>query len=207
MTSAYDYLTVTLGRGRSAWQDYAARMNTEGAAEIARAGGDLVGLFAPQLGFASNEAAILVCWPTGVRGLGSSLPGHGATLSGPVDALTPTLRPGEGQALRIGGIYVHRWFVVDGDQTERFIDLSGRAWGGFEGAYETEIFGLFAAAPSAEDIALGQARLLLLTWYASHGVWEASREQTIDPEGLFVRRHALTRSTIGRSSIWVPRQA
>ena len=206
MTSAYDYITVTLGRGRAAWLDFAARVNTEGAAEVARVGGDLVGLFSPQLGFASNEAAILLRWPTGVRGPASPIADLGATLSGPVEALTPTLRPRDDSALRPGGIYVHRWFVVDADQAEAFIALSGRAWGDFERAYETEIFGLFTAAPDAEDVALGQVRLLLLTWYASHGAWEASRDQTVDPEGLFVRRHALTRSTIGRSSLWVPAQ-
>jgi len=45
---------------------------------------------------------------------------------------------------------------------------------------------------------------LLLTYYASHGVWEESRHQTRDPNGLFAQRHALTRSTIGRSSLLVP---
>ena len=45
--------------------------------------------------------------------------------------------------------------------------------------------------------------LLLLTYYASHGEWEASRDQTRDPNGLFAQRHELTRSTIGRSSLRV----
>ena len=55
----------------------------------------------------------------------------------------------------------------------------------------------------AEDRAAGQARLLLMTWYASHGVWETSREQTVDPDGLFTKRHEMTRSTVGRSSLRV----
>jgi hypothetical protein len=87
-----------------------------------------------------------------------------------------------------------------------FVDLSGRAWGGFEGAYDTEVFGLFTAEPTPNDHDNGQARLLLLTWYASHGVWEASREQPSDPRSLFAQRHELTRSTIGRSSLLVPRE-
>jgi hypothetical protein len=201
MAAAYDYLTLTLGRGRAAWEAFATHVNGPGAGEIARAGGELVGLFAPQLGFASNEAAVLVRWSTGESGSTASLIGAEGVVSSQVDALMPTLRPREGQALRDGGIYVHRWFVVDGERVADFVDLSGRAWGGFEGAYDTEIFGLFTATPTADDVARGQGRLLLLTWYASHGVWEASREQAADPQSLFAQRHLLTRSTVGRSSL------
>jgi hypothetical protein len=203
MPAAYDYLTFTLGRGRAAWQAFAAELKGEAAAEIARAGGDLVGLFAPQLGFGSDEAAVLVRWPTGDRGSTDALTDADGVVASHVDSLAPTLRPREGQALRDGGIYVHRWFVVDGGRETDFVDLSGRAWGGFEGAYATEIFGLFTAAPTADDVAKRQGRLLLLTWYANHGVWEASRKQAADPESLFAKRHMLTRSTIGRSSLRV----
>lgn len=203
MTAVYDYLTLTLRRGRPAWQAFADRALTAGASAIAAEGGDLVGVFAPQLGFASDEAVVLVRWPEGARGDPAAISGAPEVVRTTRDLLAPTVRPVAGQALRSGGIYVHRWFMVDVDRVADFVDLSRRAWGGFEGAYQTEIFGLFTAAPSAEDQAVGQGRLLLLTWYADHGVWEASREQTVDPDGLFVKRHALTRSTIGRSSLRV----
>ena len=202
MIDSYAYLTVGLQRGRAAWQAFANHVTGPGAAAANGAGGELVGLFSPQLGFASNQAVILLRWPAGEAGV-EKLVGTDAVVISQIDVLTPTLRPREGQSLRDGGIYVHRWFTVDGDRVADFVDLSGRAWTNFEGAYDTEIFGLFTAAATAEDEALGQGRLLLLTWYASHGVWEASREQTVDPEGLFVKRNALTRSTIGRSSVRV----
>jgi hypothetical protein len=205
MAAAYDYLTMALGRGRAAWQAFATYANGPGDEAVARVGGEFVGLFAPQLGFASNEAAVLVRWPIGERGPTSALAGANGVVGCHVDALTPTLRPRVGQELRSGGIYVHRWFVVDGERVADFVELSGQAWGGFEGAYDTEIFGLFTATPTPEDEAKGQGRLLLLTWYASHGVWEASREQAADPQSLFARRHELTRSTIGRSSLLIPR--
>jgi hypothetical protein len=204
MPAAYDYLTITLARGRAAWQAFATYVNGPADAAVAQVGGEVVGLFAPQLGFASNEAAVLVRWPLGERGLVSALTGADGVVTCHEDALTPTLRPRAGQELRKGGIYVHRWFVVEGDRVADFVDLSGQAWGGFEGAYDTEIFGLFTAEPTPEDVAKGQGRLMLLTWYASHGVWEASREQAADPHSLFARRHELTRSTIGRSSLLVP---
>jgi hypothetical protein len=161
-----------------------------------------LGLFSPQLGFSSNEAVLLVRW---------SKPGDAAAafVTPEVTAhrrevLTPTVRPRENDKPRTGaGIYVHRWFTIDGDKTAEFIDLSNRAWGGFEGSYDTEIFGLFTAAPNEHDQKTGAARLLLLTWYRDHGVWEASREQATDAKSLFAQRHLLTRSTIGRSSVLV----
>ena len=66
-------------------------------------------------------------------------------------------------------------------------------------------FSLFLpAAACAADLREGAGRLLLLTYYASHAVWENSREQTNDPAGPFVQRHALTRTTTGRSSRLLP---
>lgn len=205
MAAVYDYLSLTLPRGRGPWQDLAAHVHGPGAAAVTAAGGELIGLFSPQLGFASNAAVALVRWPDGVRRSLGALTDTPAVVDVSGDVLTPTVRPREGAALRPGGIWVHRWFTVDAGREADFVDLSNRAWARFEGAYDTEIFGLFTAAPTEDDLAAGQGRLLLLTWYASHGVWEASREQTIDPEGLFVKRHELTRSTVGRSSLLVPK--
>ena len=203
MAQAYDYLSLTLPRGRAAWQAFAGHVHGLGAAAIVAQGGEVVGLFAPQLGFASNEAAVLIRWPEGQRRSSAAISATPGVVACHVDALTPTVRPTDGGKPKTGGIYVHRWFTVDSDRIADFIDLSNRAWNRFEGAYGAEIFGLFSAAPTAKDLGAGQGRLLLLTYYASHGVWEVSREQTIDPEGLFAQRHALTRTTIGRSSLLV----
>jgi hypothetical protein len=205
MAQAYDYLSLTLPRGRAAWQAFADHVHGPGSAVIAGQGGEVVGLFTPQLGFASNEAVVLIRWPENGRGSVAPIAAAPGVVACHDDALTPTVRPADGKAPRAGGIYVHRWFTVDGDRVADFIDLSNRAWAGFEGTYGAEIFGLFSAAPTPHDLHVGEGRLLLLTWYASHGVWEESREQTIDPEGLFVKRHLLTRTTIGRSSLLVPR--
>ena len=185
MAARYDYLTITLARGRQALADFTqATRNVPG----------VIGIFQGQLGFASNEATVLLrdADGTGLR----DAPGVVSLTS---DALTPTVRPADDKPLKRGGIHVHRWFAVDGDRVGDFIALSNKAWENFEGSYDTEIFGLFVAPP-ADD---GTGRLLLLTWYASHAVWEASRDQTRDPAGLFAQRHALTKWTIGKSSVTV----
>jgi hypothetical protein len=203
MPAHYDYLSFHLARGRQAWADFAAHVR--GAApKIAAAGGEVLGLFQPQLGFASNEAVVLLRWPdAGPDRLRELDQAPGVVTLHP-EKLTPTVRPADGDLLKPGGVYVHRWFTADADSVADFIALSNRAWANFESSYDTQIFGLFTAEATAADVRVGAGRLLLLTWYASHGVWENSREQTRDPEGLFARRHALTRTTIGRSSLLVP---
>jgi hypothetical protein len=203
MPAHYDYLTFNLVRGRQAWADFAAHVRGV-APKIESAGGEVLGLFQPQLGFGSNEAVVLLRWPGAGRDRLRELDQAPGVNTVHPETLTPTVRPADGDALKAGGIYVHRWFTVDADSVADFVSLSNRAWTNFEGSYDTQIFGLFTAERTAADVREGAGRLLLLTWYASHGVWENSREQTRDPEGLFVKRHALTRTTIGRSSLSVP---
>jgi hypothetical protein len=200
MSTTYEYLTLELARGRAAWTALASHLRDKAKPSIADTGGELLGLFSPQLGFASNEATVLVRWHSGVR----DVPGAFAmpeVVSHRRETLTPTVRPKDDQKVRTSGIYVHRWFTIDRERTADFIELSNRAWGNFEGSYDTEIFGLFTAAPTREDQQTAAQRLLLLTWYRDHGVWETSREQAKDAKSLFAQRHLLTRSTIGRSSL------
>jgi hypothetical protein len=198
---AYDYVTFELARGRGAWTAFTDHVRSLGP-KVREGAAEILGLFAPQLGFASNEAVLLVR-----RRNTSPLPRN--LLEAPSiasfrhDLLMPTVRPSDDRGLKAGGIYVHRWFTVDGERVSDFVDLSNRAWGDFEGSYKTEIFGLFRAEADETDRAQGSARLLLLTWYGNHAVWEASREQARDAKSLFAQRHELTRTTIGRSSLLV----
>jgi hypothetical protein len=202
MSAAYEYITLELARGRDAWATVTSHLREQGRAAINDAGAELVGMFSPQLGFASNEAQVLLRWRNGVKDSATAF--HIPEVVGVHrQILSPTMRPKDDQALKKGGIYVHRWFMIDGHSHAQFIDLSNRAWGNFEGSYDTEIFGLFTADANEDDRKSGAARLLLLTWYRDHGVWEASREQARDAQSLFAQRHLLTRSTIGRSSLRV----
>lgn len=203
MPAHYDYLTFTLERGRPAWSAFVEHMQTVAAPAIAGAGGELLGLFQGQLGFFSNEAVVLLRWPSATRDRLRELDRAPGAVTMHPEILTPTVRPQDNAVLKTGGIYVHRWFIVDADSVADFVSLSNRAWTNFEGSYATEIFGLFTAERTAQDVREGVGRLLLLTYYDSHGEWETSRDQTRDPNGLFVQRHALTRSTIGRSSLRV----
>ena len=196
--TAYDYLFLTLARGRPAH----ARLNEALPAAIGDR--ELVGQFAPQLGWASNEAAVLLRGPddeaarNAAADAVASLPD---VLALRRERLTPTLRPGDQDRPAPGGIFVHNWFHVDAEATEEFVRLSGEAWIDFEGRFATTIFGLFTAARSAEDEAQGVQRLLLITRYADHGVWQDSRDPSSAAMEIFARRHELTRHTRACSTL------
>lgn len=203
MPAHYDYLSFNLERGRPAWTAFTDHVRDVVTASIVQAGGEMLGLFQGQLGFSSTEAIVLLRWPTAQRDRLREIDRAPGVVSMHPEMLTPTARPPDNAVPKKGGIYVHRWFTVDADCVADFVSLSNRAWANFEGSYQTEIFGLFTAERTVQDLRDGGGRLLLLTYYASHGVWEESRDQTRDPNGLFVQRHALTRSTIGRSSLLI----
>lgn len=196
--AAYDYLFLTLARGRPAHTRLAEALpGALGARE-------LVGQFSPQLGWASNEAAVLLRGSDEEPARAAALDAVAAlpdVLALRREQLTPTLRPAEQDRPPPGGIFVHNWFHVDAEATEEFVRLSGEAWVDFEGRFETTIFGLFTAARSADDQAQGVQRLLLITRYADHGVWEASRDPSSAAMKIFARRHELTRHTRACSTL------
>jgi len=136
-------------------------------------------------------------------GAGAALEAPGLIARARIERLTETLRPADDAVPRPGGIYVHRWFEVGAADADAFIDLSGQGWRRFEAQFDTQIFGLFRAAPSDADGAAGLQRLLLLTRYADHGVWEASRDPTSEAMQIFARRQQLTRRTWAASTLLV----
>lgn len=185
---AYDYFSLTLGRERTAQK--ALSDHLRGAM-----GSELVAVFAPVLGFASNTALVLVKGEGGAGAAGSA-PG---VLASEHHSLTPTLRPMDDAPPLAGGIYVHNWFTIDGDAVDEFVGLSGEAWPDFETRFEAKIFGLFLAAESAADRADGARRLLLMTRYRDLGEWQTSRDPTSAAMQVFARRRQLTRVSLARA--------
>ena len=199
MPALYDYSTLELAPGRAAWEAVRAEARALASA-VSAAGGALLGLFSPQLGFAANEAVLLVRWPDEAVADRSVVEVGGVAISAR-DRLTATLRPSDGDVPRPGGIHVHRWFTVAPAHLATFVELSGRAWPSFEAGFDTNVFGLFRAKTAAPN---GDIRMLLLTRYADHGVWEASRQPSAAARDAFGARHELTTSTIARSSLLLP---
>jgi hypothetical protein len=197
--AAYDYLTLTLARGPAARAQFVKAMSASGLT----AGGKAVGLFTPQLGWEAAQAALLV-----ERGdqAGAAEALKPLSRASEVKAcafheLIPTIRPGPGAALTAGGIYVHRWFEVETAAFDEFIALSAEAWPDFESRFDAKIFGLFDLTSGRAGDPPGRRHLLLITRYASHGVWEDSRDPSTVAMQTFARRATLTLSTTGASTL------
>ncbi len=197
--ATFDYLMLSLARGPAA---RAAFVQAVGAAGLAEAGAKARGLFVPQLGWESSQAALLI-----ERGDGDPSAAIQAIIQAPqvltceAHVLTPTARPLPGVTPRPGGIYVHRWFEIEAASFDDFVALSTEAWPGFEGGFDTWIFGLFEA--KSDTVPPGRRRLLLITRYADHGVWEASRDPAPEARQAFARRAALTLTTRAASTLLI----
>jgi hypothetical protein len=181
----YDYFQLRLGRERTAHRALADELYAKPS---------VVAVFAPLLGFASNEALALARAGAGLE-LGAAQ----------ADRLAPTLRPAGDVEPAPGGVYVHNWFTIDGGAVEEFVRLSGEAWPDFERRFETKIYGLFLAAESEVDRADGARRLLLMTRYRDLGEWQTSRDPTSDAMAVFLRRRELTRVSLARACVLMPR--
>ena len=195
----FDYFMLSLARGAPARRAFVDRVTAAGLT----AQGRRAGLFASQLGWEASEAALLA-----ERGGGEDR-ALAALLAAPevVDTvghtLRPTVRPLPDAALAPGGIYVHRWFEVNRSSVADFIDLSSQAWPGFEAQFDARIFGLFELTSEWEGSPADSRHLLLVTRYASHGVWEDSRDPTTEAMQTFARRAQLTLSTRAASSLLI----
>lgn len=195
-TMTYDYLFLDLAPATL-------------AADVARATalpstGEIVGVFTPQLGWHARQAAFLLRWndPAADREAAvAALQSAAGVAAAQRDVLAATVRPGAGDRPRPDGVYVHRWFVVETDSVPEFLELSAEGWRDFETRFDTQIFGLFAAAPSEADKAAGVTRLLLITRYGDHGVWEASRDPSTEAMAAFARRRRMTRDTWAASTL------
>jgi len=197
----YDYLTLTLTRGPAARAAFVKRLGAAGLAE----GGKAVGLFVPQLGWEAAQAALLV--ERGDRAALEAVSTAPEVVSCEFHELAPTIRPTANATLKPGGIYVHRWFEVDSSTINEFVALSGEAWPDFEARFDTNIFGLFELTSARPGDTPGHKHLLLLTRYASHGVWEESRDPSTAAMQTFARRALLTLSTRAASTLLVTPQA
>ena len=206
MSAPFTYLRLIIKQGRQAHLDLDDRLKAL-ATRLEPSGGRVVGRFVAQLGWAANDTAVLLQGiddsesMEAVRDLVGAVSAEDARI---ID-MAPTARPvGDGPlVLAPGGIYVHRWFTVETPDLERFVDLSAQAWPDFEGRFDTQIFGLFHANQTQTQTAFGHSRLLLLTRYADHGVWEASRDPSTEAMQIFAQRQLLTRHTIASSSLLV----
>jgi hypothetical protein len=176
------------------------------AAAIQAAGGEVLGLFTPQIGWVARQAALLVRWgPTPRAATARSTPD--ARQDGRVRPARPDRAdlPPDGRRQAAARRHPRAPLVpVEADNVPEFLTLSTEGWRDFETRFEANIFGLFTAERSSDDRNEGVTRLLLITRYKDHGVWEASRDPSTAAMKTFQRRAAITRDTWNASTLLVP---
>ncbi|HSG89465.1 MAG TPA: hypothetical protein VLA56_09645 [Pseudomonadales bacterium] len=175
----------------------------DGGQALTRAGGGIWGFWDGRggLGFRSDTLLLSTHWPDDAAAGAAVELLKASTLVVDVRGtpLHPTLRPADATPCAGDGAWVFREFVVDPEQTARFVELSQAAWPSFEDRHDAHIHGLFRGPATRDE----QATFLLVTRYADLATWEASRSESADPEAWarFRERHALTRWTRGRSAV------
>jgi len=188
----YNYYELRVGRERDAQRVLAAQVYENGGAGV-------LGVFAPLLGYASNEALVL----TDERASSDAVLRSGVAAA-EWRRMSPTLRPHQGARPEAGGAYVHNWFTIDAEALDEFVKLSGDAWPDFEARFEARIYGLFSVEPQAGETAAGARRLLLITRYSDLGEWQRSRDPTTEAMQIFLRRRELTQMSLARACVLIP---
>jgi hypothetical protein len=189
----YNYYELRVGREREAQRSLAEQVYGGG-------GPGVLGVFAPLLGYASNEALVL----TDERASSDAVLRGAGVASAEWRRMSPTLRPHQNARPEPGGIYVHNWFTIDSEGFDEFVRLSGAAWVDFEARFEAKIYGLFAVEPTAAETAGGSRQLLLMTRYTDLGEWQKSRDPTSEAMKSFLKRRELTRVSLARACVLLP---
>jgi len=189
----YNYYELRLGREVTAQRQLAAHVHKT-------LGSQAVAVFAPLLGYATNQCLVLA--EAGVPG--EAVLRAPGVVSAERHGLTPTIRPADGARPAPLGVYVHHWFTIDAAAFDEFVRLSGEAWPDFEGHFESRVFGLFAVQPSKDDLIEGARRLLLMTGYRDLAEWQKSRNPAETARAAFARRRQLTRVSLARACVLVP---
>jgi hypothetical protein len=197
VTPIHDYLFLDIGGGA------AGRARFVDALADRPRDDELLGVFGAQLGWQASEAAVLIARSADP---GAATAAAIAAAPGVVSQhrriLRPTLRPAAGDQPLAGGVWVHRVFQLMARDLAEFVALSGEGWADFETRFDARVFGLFEVAFPAPRP--GEIELILLTRYASHGEWEASRDPSTAAMQTFARRAALTLRTRAASSLLLP---
>lgn len=199
MNEIYEYRSIRVARG--SWSRVKEALEGPGAARTTEAGGSYYGAWRGQIGLGANEGVVMTAWPdveSLARGCGACVEGIADIIESSFERFEATVRPRDTTRPELAGIYAHRRFEIDDAEWPEFLALSEGAWPSFEKTNDANIIGFFKSL----DVDPPQARVLLLTRYASLAVWELSRGHRTDtltePEAYdrFVRRAKLTRSTV-----------
>lgn len=181
----FDELTVQRNRG----EDVAREIKAHGAGAA-----QTVGVWLPMIGVSNNVVTVATNW--------TSEPSAAAYKDEKIVSvrtrLFDTLARGQ-QPCTADGIYTHRWFIVTPDNVRTLTETSVEAWKTMEADTEARIAGFWRCR---ELNANGEAVVLMIVYYPSLAVWDASRYWKPKPKdeaqpnrdrwgGLFAQRREI----------------
>jgi hypothetical protein len=151
-----------------------------GALDLARslleanaAGGQVFGVFTPQIGLSANHVVTISAFPDEAAARVVDLVGAAPCAVERQEFWEPDPRPLPGETFpETDGVFSHRWFDVAEADWPRFRELSVTAWDNFEAVHETRVIGFWR---SRTPPAPGLIRVWLMAWYANLAAWEGSR--------------------------------
>jgi hypothetical protein len=154
---------------------------------VARSGGRLYGVWRSQIGRPRDELSVITYWPEGVTAEAAqaaliSEVGSVAAIS--TELMSPTLRPTDPRPPTRQGNYAFRWMSTPAENFEELLALCADAWPGFEGAYDSQVIGLWRMSEERTGGAVEEAtgagissgiRSLLFTRRPDLAMWERSK--------------------------------
>ena len=153
-------------------------------------GGRVFGVFTAQIGIPRDQIIMLDVWPDAASV--SAVPPPGGVRIAEQALWDATIRPAEGAVIEVGpGIVTHRSFTVRDENVAQFLELSGDAWGNFEGTQAARPIGMWR---SRTPVGPGLADMRLMTWYSDLAAWDASRFWTPKPNPATAAAHARFRA-------------
>lgn len=168
------------------WEAVAEAAITIGAEAVSADGGTLYGAWRSQIGRSRDLVTIITRWTDlegalrGDKTLVDALP---SLRSNDHVVMTPALRPLNAEPPKRQGNFAFRSFTLPEINWDEFLELCAGAWPGFEGAYDSQIIGMWRH----HDAQNGEAKCLLLTRRPDLAMWERSKLPT-NPEEAEVRR-------------------
>lgn len=181
----YDELTVQKNSGEAV----ASALKAKGVA-----GSQTLGIFIPMIGVSANIVTAITNW-TGepaARAYSDDRISEGRT------RLFDTLARGQ-TPCTADGIYTHRWFMCAPENVQMLTDMSVEAWKTMEADSDARIAGFWL---DRERNARGEAVVLMIVYYPSLAIWDATRYWKPKPKehaqpnrevwgGLFAKRREI----------------
>lgn len=195
MDLRFDYFRVS-SRDRH-WTGLAHRLQDPDIKNRLFEEGRLYGIWAPIFGFSYNQLVLMVSSSRGTDKNADNIRKHLLAVEKVENVILrsfePTALPKNDEPPNKPGLYINRWMRFKNSDIDEVVDVSSRAWGPFESAFDAEVQGFFRETTSTD----GQTWILLKTWYPHFSAWHESRsvEKAGDAGPKFKRRAELTQAS------------